>query len=58
MATEYKLSYTASEINEKLANVDVLESRIETLEENGKNIKSPGVVRKLRRVIRNMEQNL
>lgn len=42
-------------IEQKLA---LMKNRLATLEENGKNIKSPGVVRKLRRVIRNMEQNL
>ena len=40
---------------EKLA---LMKNRLATLEENGKNVKSPGVVRKLRRTIRNMEQNL
>ena len=42
-------------VEQKLA---LMKNRLATLEENGKNIKSPGVVRKLRRVIRNMEQNL
>ena len=36
----------------------IMKNRLATLEENGKNTKSPGVVRKLRRTIRNMEQNL
>ena len=40
---------------EKLA---LMKNRLATLEENGKNVKSPGVVRKLKRQIRNMEQNL
>ena len=42
-------------VEQKLA---LMKNRLATLEENGKNIKSPGVVRKLKRVIRNMEQNL
>ena len=42
-------------VEQKLA---LMKNRLATLEENGKNVKSPGVVRKLRRVIRNMEQNL
>lgn len=40
---------------EKLA---LMKNRLATLEERPKNIKCPGVVRKLRRTIRNMEQNL
>ena len=42
-------------VEQKLA---LMKNRLATLEENGKNVKSPGVVRKLRRIIRNMEQNL
>ena len=42
-------------VEQKLA---LMKNRLATLEENGKNVKSPGVVRKLKRVIRNMEQNL
>ena len=42
-------------VEQKLA---LMKNRLATLEENGKNIKSPGVVRKLKRQIRNMEQNL
>jgi hypothetical protein len=36
----------------------LMKNRLATLMENGKNVKSPGVVRKLQRTIRNMEQNL
>ena len=36
----------------------IMKNRLATLEENGKNTKSIGVVRKLKRQIRNMEQNL
>ena len=36
----------------------IMKNRLATLEENGKNTKSMGVVRKLRRRIRNMEQTL
>lgn len=32
----------------------ILKNRLATLEMNGKNIKSPGVVRKIRRQIRNL----
>ena len=42
-------------VEQKLA---LMKNRLATLEERPKNIKCPGVVRKLRRVIRNMEQNL
>ena len=42
-------------VEQKLA---LMKNRLATLEENGKNIKSPGVVRKLKRQIHNMEQNL
>lgn len=42
-------------VEQKLA---LMKNRLATLEENGKNAKSPGTVRKLRRRIRNMEQNL
>ena len=42
-------------VEQKLA---LMKNRLATLEERPKNIKSPGVVRKLRRTIRNMEQNL
>ena len=42
-------------VEQKLA---LMKNRLATLEENGKNVKSPGVVRKLKRQIRNMEQNL
>lgn len=31
-------------------------NRLSTLESNGKNIKSPGVVRRLKREIRNLEK--
>lgn len=31
-------------------------NRLATLESNGKNIKSPGVIQKLKREIRNMEK--
>ncbi len=34
----------------------LMKNRLLTLESSGKNIKCPGVVRKLRRQIRNMEQ--
>ena len=36
----------------------IMKNRLATLEENGKNVKSSGTVRKLKRQIRNMEQNL
>lgn len=36
----------------------LMKNRLATLEENGKNIKSPGVVRKLRRTIRNLESTM
>ena len=42
-------------VEQKLA---LMKNRLATLEENRKNTKSMGVVRKLRRRIRNMEQNL
>jgi hypothetical protein len=42
-------------VEQKLA---LMKNRLATLMENGKNVKSPGVVRKLKRQIRNMEQNL
>ena len=42
-------------MEQKLA---LMKNRLATLEENGKNVKSPGTVRKLRRRIRNMEQSL
>ena len=42
-------------VEQKLA---LMKNRLATLEENGKNVKCPGVVRKLKRTIRNMEQNL
>lgn len=42
-------------LEQKLA---LMKNRLATLTENGKNVKSPGVVRKLQRTIRNMEQNL
>lgn len=34
----------------------MMKSRLSVLEQNPKNIKCPGVVKKLRRQIRNMEQ--
>ena len=42
----------------QFAKLALMKNRLATLEENGKNVKSPGVVRKLKRQIRNMEQNL
>ena len=36
----------------------LMKNRLATLEENGKNTKSPGVVRKLRRTIRNLESTM
>ena len=36
----------------------IMKNRLETLEENGKNVKSSGVVRKLRRIIRNLEGDM
>lgn len=35
-----------------------MKNRLATLEENGKNVKSPGVIRKLRRTIRNLESTM
>lgn len=34
----------------------IAKNRMKTLESNGKNVKCPGVLRKLRRQVRNMEQ--
>ena len=42
-------------MEQKLA---LMKNRLAILEENGKNVKSSGTVRKLRRRVRNMEQNL
>lgn len=42
-------------VEQKLA---LMKNRLATLEENGKNVKSPGVVRKLRRQIRNVENSI
>lgn len=36
MATEYRLSYTASEIDEKLGKIDKIEDCVDTIEANGK----------------------
>lgn len=36
----------------------IMKNRLATLEENGKNGKSGGVLRKLKRRIRNLEQSL
>jgi hypothetical protein len=38
--------------------ISIMKNRLIVLEGNGKNIKSPGVVRKLHRQIRNMEKSL
>ena len=38
--------------------ISIMKNRLIVLEGNGKNIKSPGVVRKLQRQIRNMEKSL
>lgn len=40
--------------NEQILNIE--KDRLKNLESNGKNIKTMGVVRKLRRRIRNMEK--
>ena len=42
-------------VTNKLA---LMKYRLTVLEGNGKNVKSPGVVRKLTRQIHNMEKNL
>ena len=36
----------------------IMKNRLATLEENGKNTKSQGVVRKLRRTIKNLESTM
>ena len=36
--------------------IAIMKNRLIVLESNGKNVKCPGVVRKLHRQIRNMEQ--
>ena len=36
----------------------LMKNRLATLMENGKNVKSPGVVRKLQRIIRNLEGSM
>lgn len=41
-------------VNEQILNME--KDRLKKLESNGKNVKSMGVVRKLRRRIRNMEK--
>lgn len=42
-------------MEQKLA---LMKNRLATLTENGKNVKSPGVVRKLTRQIRNLENSI
>lgn len=42
----------------KVEKLNLLKNRLLTLSENPKNIKSPGVVRKLRRRVANMEKEI